>query len=813
MKKILPLLLVVLMISCTSLMNAEIVKILIQGDSQKIMNPVNGEQDNFVPFMAKTLTDPITGDADFILQMGDIVESDSDNSDRPQQYVVAREGWRQLDGKIPYVLNLGNNDAAGEYLAAFDDLNTPLYSNNGGKNFAYTFNAGNIDWLVISLRFGSKRAEHDWMEELIKMHPDKKVILIKHEVNVNSAVVNRLKRHSNVVLVLSGHTQSQQALLVGNNGNKIGWIRTCHHDEYLDSYFRVLLIDTFRGTVSSSFYSPQYEKFWHDPTAPYHDCDRSTPWTFEGFNFGMSESSSARKGNNAEFVSLNDVPCCIVAGETFKAVAVVENTGTNKWDADLQANKYKLSSENPKDNSTWVAKKKRSSVSENRIPREGYRLTVSSRVSLQERLFQLKLRLLRLIMYRLGLEYPEDNGTAESETNQTFLSEDVMPGERHRFEINSKAPAREGFYNFQLRMVQEGVQRFGTFSENRIVYVAPNKVVNSSFEDDEPRSESWSLGSGASWTNKNKRSGDSALCITGVSTATSQTVALEKNTDYNISVWYNNGNATSGKVVFDTKDVFDRPGEGQFVIVPGEADGWTQFAGSFNSGELDSITIRMFAKELVGTVYFDDVAINPKAQGDTDFAYRNVEYSCEIDVTDLNNDSLEYSCESKPEWLDFDSETGILRGTPSDKDIGTHAVTLYAKDAEKEEISTFTVRVLEASPLAKWQEIHSTYGEMMENDKDLDGLTDFLEFALGGDPNKNDATNILPKILPNESGFNFTFRRNQATLTYIVQESVNSTDWYDYTVVDDSNGFVGDTCVVPLPLSNEEKSFRLEVRR
>ena len=618
----------VLITSCVPGLHAEIVKILIQGDTQKIMNSYNGEQDNFVPFMAKVLTDPVTRDADFILQMGDIVESDKDNSDRPQQYAVAREGWRQLDGKIPYVLNLGNNDAADEYFAAFSDLDLPLYSNNNGKNFAYVFNAGNIDWLVISLRFGSVTAEIEWMEDLVIAHPDKKVILIKHEVNVDGGVVGRLKKHPNVVLVLSGHTRSQEELLVGDRGNKIGWIRTCHHNAYLDSYFRVLLINTVRGTVSSSFYSPQYEKFWHDPTAPYHDCDRSAPWTFEGFDFGAEKLSSAPEENNAEFISLENIPCCILADEDFQAIAVVENTGTIEWDADLQQNKYKLGSENPKGNQTW--------------------------------------------------------GSA---TFRTLVSEDVMPGERHRFEINCTAPSQEGLYNFQLRMLQERVQWFGEFSKNRVVYVAPNKVVSGS------------------------------------------------------------------------------------------------------SG---------------------DVVINSRVPEESHFAYRGVEYSDEVDTIDLDHDSLECGYYSKPGWLNFDSEKGILSGTPRNKDIGIHAVTLFAKDAENEKIFAFNIRVMEAPPIVQWNEIHEIVGGMKE-DRDKDGLVDFLEFALGGNPNKNDAANKLPKLLLNDSGLDFTFRRNQSTLMYTVKESADLIDWSDYTVVDNSHGFVGDTCIVPLPVSDKKRFFRLEV--
>ena len=82
---------------------------------------------------------------------------------------------------------------------------------------------------------------------------------------------------------------------------------------------------------------------------------------------------------------------------------------------------------------------------------------------------------------------------------------------------------------------------------------------------------------------------------------------------------------------------------------------------------------------------------------------------------------------------------------------------------------------------------------------------------MGGNPNKNDAVNKLPKLLLNDSGFDFTFRRNQSTLIYTVEESTDLIDWSDYIVVDDSHGLVGDTCVVNLPVSDKKRFFRLAV--
>ncbi len=756
-------------------LDAEVVKILIQGDSQKIMDPGNGKQDNFIPLMAKLLTDPLTRDADFILQMGDIVESDLDDSDRSQQYAVAREGWKQLDGKIPYVLNLGNNDNDDEYFAAFGDLPEPVDKDSDNRNFAYFFQAGGVDWLVISMRFwpqselhALRKAEFDWAKGLIEGNPEAKVIFIKHEVNVKSWVVNQLKIYPNVVLILSGHTNSEYQMLTGNNGNKIGWIRTCHHNANLDSYFRMLLIDTVQGTVSSSFYSPQYEKFFHDPTAPYHRCIDNAPWKHTGFDFGVANTAESEAlSNDAKFISL-EVPCCVIAGSEFDVNIKVLNTGTAEWNAVRKKKKYKLGSLNPKGNSDWGHTK-----------------------------------------------------------NRTVISENVPPGSAYTFEINCTSPDKTGYYNFQRQMIKDRKGGFGDYSENRVIYVAFNEMENGSFEDDGTLDTVWKIGDGASWNDLEQKSGISSLRLSGPSTATTQKLQLKKYTNYKLDFWakrINRDDLTAediqkDNVILNIHDPSSKKSVLDLMIVHGMKDGeWARFSGDFNSGSSGSLNLRLYGNNLKSTVYFDDLIIKQANPYSTDFvsgstliAYRDIEFSHKIDVTDFDNHSLTYRLVSKPEWLDFDEKTATLSGMPRDEDLGIHALTLHAIDNQREEIFTFVIKVLETSPLDNWNELHGIYGET--SDGDGDGLVNLLEFALGGDPNKSDVSDKLPKLVRSSSGFDFEFRRNQLTLTYTIKESTDLINWSFYAVVDDLRGFVGDTCTVNVPALDEKKFFKLEVNQ
>jgi len=291
--------------------NAQEVKILLMGDTQKTMDQ---KPDRFLATMDSLLADSKTNDANFVLQMGDIVESDADNSDRPQQYAIAQEGWRKLDGKIPYVLNLGNNDNAGEFLDNFPLSHYQSWSSfvsnyNNHRNVAHHFNAGEVDWLVISVRYKYNEDEMTWAENLIKNNPDKKVIFISHAANENGSEVRMCKKYTNVVLVLCGHTKSRHKLHTGNNGNKMGWIKTCQHSVDRDSYLCMVVFDVNTGEANIRYYSPLYGKYWDEAGAPFSAGQpEDSPWTWSGFQLKQTASSTSNQTKKKMAISVYPNP-------------------------------------------------------------------------------------------------------------------------------------------------------------------------------------------------------------------------------------------------------------------------------------------------------------------------------------------------------------------------------------------------------------------------------------------------------------------------------------------------------------------------
>lgn len=130
-----------------------------------------------------------------------------------------------------------------------------------------------------------------------------------------------------------------------------------------------------------------------------------------GAIFGKFFFVSALNGNDAQFIEQN-IPAAMVAGQTYSVSVTMKNSGTSAW---TTAAGYRLGSQNPQDNGTWG----------------------TGRIDLAS-------------------------------------GESVAAGQNKVFTFSVVAPSA-GSYNFQWRMVQDGVEWFGGFSTNVSVLVTNKK--------------------------------------------------------------------------------------------------------------------------------------------------------------------------------------------------------------------------------------------------------------------------------------------------------------------------------------------------
>jgi mannan endo-1,4-beta-mannosidase len=262
----------------------------------------------------------------FVLQQGDITDWNS-----IEQWEAAREAFFILDDKIPYTFVPGNHDMGNDAdIRNTDNFNRYFpydkyvhTSHFGGAfqtdkmdNTWHTFTAGGIQWLILSLEFGTRNGVLEWAEKVIKKHPAHKVIINTHDymysdntrmgngddwlpqsygigkemgenaVNNGEQIWEKLiSRYKNIFMVLSGHVlHSGTGTLVskGKHGNDV-YQMLANYQEGVEGvtkggngYMRIITIDIKKKIMDVKTYSP-YINYYN--TAP------NQQFTFENVQF------------------------------------------------------------------------------------------------------------------------------------------------------------------------------------------------------------------------------------------------------------------------------------------------------------------------------------------------------------------------------------------------------------------------------------------------------------------------------------------------------------------------------------------------
>jgi len=256
----------------------------------------------------------------FVLHQGDIT-----NHNTPVEWEVAAAAMQLMDGKVPYVFCMGNHDIGTDGRA--DIRNTDLFNayfpyekyrkakgfggafgENRMDNVWYTFKAGGIRWLVLSLEFGPRDRVLDWASGVIEAHPSHRVIINTHAymysddtrmspdrdhhwlpqhyglgkevpgpeaVNDGEQMWEKLvSQHANILMVVSGHVLNDGAgtlVSEGIHGNKV-YQMLANYQGGVDGsvnggngFLRIIDVYPEAGRISVRTYSPFIDEFKTEP--------------------------------------------------------------------------------------------------------------------------------------------------------------------------------------------------------------------------------------------------------------------------------------------------------------------------------------------------------------------------------------------------------------------------------------------------------------------------------------------------------------------------------------------------------------------
>ncbi|MBM4152038.1 MAG: hypothetical protein FJ220_00760, partial [Kiritimatiellaceae bacterium] len=316
--------------------------------------------------------------------------------------------------------------------------------------------------------------------------------------------------------------------------------------------------------------------------------------------------------------------------------------------------------------------------------------------------------------------------------------------------------------------------------------VPANILPNPSFESG---STGWSLSEMTVSTNQATQGSNSLMVVgTGADSVRGNSrptpdISLQTNTAYVLTY---DINYVSGTGNHNVRLNYINNGVHVKSTTSSPTSGWVTKSISFNSGASNAVRMELYVDGTPSAnclIYVDNFVLAPDgAVGNTapvitsiaaTNALQGTAYSYTLLAADAEDDPLTFSLVSGPAWLGFDTGSGVLSGTPSSTNGGSHAVSLQVSDGSLSVTQNFTIVVV--SSYSGWAgEQGESIGEP-EDDHDTDGRNNLYEYALNGDPTDDQNNGTDPGLVQSGSTMEYSHlkRRNDPTLSYIVQTRTN----------------------------------------
>ncbi|SMG11493.1 S-layer homology domain-containing protein [Paenibacillus aquistagni] len=233
-------------------------------------------------------------DIRYVIHTGDIV----DDADQDYQWVNANRSMSVLDNSsIPYGVLAGNHDVAhqtGDYHYYWQHYgedrfkHQPTYGGSYQNNRGHydLVSAGGVDFIIVYMGWNIGDQEIQWIDDVLKQHPDRKAILAFHEyllVSGNRApIADQIYEqvvipNKNVIAVLSGHYHDAETLVDqldddgdGTPDRKVYQMLADYQGAEMGGlgYIRLLQFDLDANQIHVKTYSPYLDDYnYYDPAA------------------------------------------------------------------------------------------------------------------------------------------------------------------------------------------------------------------------------------------------------------------------------------------------------------------------------------------------------------------------------------------------------------------------------------------------------------------------------------------------------------------------------------------------------------------
>jgi hypothetical protein len=257
----------------------------------------------------------------YVLHLGDVTEHNA-----PQEWEVAARSLGLLDGRVPYALLPGNHDYSSgretllsQYFSVAEFRRWPTFGGvfEEGKldNSFHLFHLGQRDWIVLALEYAPRDEVLAWGNKVLEEHRDRLAVVVTHAYlfhdstrfdassgkkqhgnphrlgNDGEEIWQKLvRRHGNVMLVLSGHVATGGLGFrsdPGDHGNTVHQMLVDYQKSKRggQAFLRLLEFLPDGKTVQAKSYSPALDR---------HKTDPQNQFTFT-LQFAEDTTRSARR--------------------------------------------------------------------------------------------------------------------------------------------------------------------------------------------------------------------------------------------------------------------------------------------------------------------------------------------------------------------------------------------------------------------------------------------------------------------------------------------------------------------------------------
>jgi hypothetical protein len=242
----------------------------------------------------------------FLVHEGDIVQTDY-----PEEWEIAQAAMTKLDGQVPYCLCLGNHDmgfrktgkSEFSYTTAVDRKTKfnqyfPRAKYAKTKEFGdtfdeshdnswYQFERAGLKFMIVSLEFKPRDEVLVWAGEVVKKHPDHRVIVLTHSYldaknqrtrtgysvkgNLGEQMWQKfVRQHRNIFMVLCGHVIGEGRLTSkGDHGNAVHQLLSDYQGMKNggESWLRYMVFHPDRNKIEVFTYNPMLDSFREQPSS------------------------------------------------------------------------------------------------------------------------------------------------------------------------------------------------------------------------------------------------------------------------------------------------------------------------------------------------------------------------------------------------------------------------------------------------------------------------------------------------------------------------------------------------------------------